>query len=73
MQTTYHIKVKKDYAASVIEDLQKMDAIEIIRNNEEDQVPEWQKNLVTQRIEKYKGKSELLVDENRAFQILDSE
>lgn len=35
----YHIKIKKEYASALIEDLQQIDAIEII----EEPIPEWQK------------------------------
>ncbi len=37
-EVTYHIKIKKEYASSVIEDLQQVDAIEIV-----EEIPEWQK------------------------------
>ena len=30
MAATYHIRIKKDYAIAVIEDLLKMDAVELI-------------------------------------------
>ena len=35
---SYHIRIKKEYASAIIEDLQQVDAIEII----EDQIPDWQ-------------------------------
>lgn len=35
----YHIKIKKEYASAIIEDLKQVDAIEII----EEPIPEWQK------------------------------
>jgi hypothetical protein len=38
--TTYHIRIKKNYAADVIKDLQKMDAVELLQ---EPPIPEWQK------------------------------
>ena len=70
MSLTYHIRIKKDYAASLIEDLQKMDAIELITENE---VPQWQMDEVNQRIKKYENKPELLLDEDVVFKILDAE
>ena len=70
MSLTYHIRIKKDYAASLIEDLQKMDAIELITENE---VPQWQIDEVNQRIKKYENKPELLLDEDVVFKILDAE
>ncbi len=44
--TTYHIRIKKNYAADVIKDLQKMDAVELL---EEPPIPEWQKKEVRKR------------------------
>jgi len=70
MSLTYHIRIKKDYAASLIEDLQKMDAIRLITENE---VPQWQIDEVNQRIKKYENKPELLLDEDVVFKILDAE
>ena len=70
MSLTYHIRIKKDYAASLIEDLQKMNAIELITENE---VPQWQMDEVNQRIKKYENKPELLLDEDVVFKILDAE
>lgn len=45
--TTYHIRIKKSYAADVIKDLQKMDAVELL---EEPPIPEWQKKEVSKRL-----------------------
>jgi hypothetical protein len=45
--TTYHIRIKKNYAADVIKDLQKMDAVELL---EEPPIPEWQKKEVRKRL-----------------------
>ena len=73
MALTYHIRVKKEYATSVIEDLQKMEAIEILTNNEEAEIPQWQMDLVNQRLEKYKDNSALLIEEDPAFKILGTE
>jgi putative addiction module component (TIGR02574 family) len=36
MSTTYHIRIKKEYAAALIEDLQKTDAVELIEKHEDD-------------------------------------
>lgn len=70
MSLTYHIRIKKDYVSSLIEDLQKMDAIELITENE---VPQWQMDEVNQRIKKYENKPELLLDEDVVFKILDAQ
>jgi cell fate (sporulation/competence/biofilm development) regulator YmcA (YheA/YmcA/DUF963 family) len=73
MSVTYHIKIKKDYAASLIEDLQKMDAIDLIKETEEEVVQDWQITTVQQRIEKYQNRPDLLVDEDDVFKMLDAE
>jgi len=73
MSITYHIRIKKEYAASLIEDLQKMDAVEIIKETDEEIVQDWQKTEVERRIEKYRSNPELLIDENEVFKMLDAE
>jgi hypothetical protein len=45
--TTFHIRIKKNYAADVIKDLQKMDAVELLQ---EPPIPEWQKKEVSKRL-----------------------
>ena len=47
MSTTLYVRIKKDYAAAIIKDLQKLDAIELL---EEAPVPEWQKKEVRTRL-----------------------
>jgi hypothetical protein len=44
---TYHIRIKKNYAADVIKDLQKMDAVELL---EEAPIPDWQTKEVRKRL-----------------------
>ena len=54
MNTTYHVRIKKEYAAALIEDLEKMDAVELISDKEEDiDIPQWQMDEVKKRIEYY--------------------
>ena len=50
MKDTYFIRIKKEYAAAVIEDLEKMDAVELIT---EDNVviPQWQIDGVRASVE----------------------
>ena len=50
MPETYHIRVKKEYANPVIKDLQQMDAVELLP----DDVPQWQMDVVGQRMAEYK-------------------
>lgn len=45
--TTLHIRIKKKYAADIIKDLKKMDAVELL---DEAPVPEWQKKEVKRRL-----------------------
>ncbi|MEO6283097.1 MAG: hypothetical protein ABIN80_04030 [Dyadobacter sp.] len=73
MSVTYHIRIKKDYAASLIEDLQKMDAVELIKESDDEIVPAWQKEEVNQRIKKYRDQPDLLIDEDPVFKMLDAE
>lgn len=47
MDDTLYIRIKKDYAADVIKDLQKLDAVELL---EEPPIPEWQKKEVRKRL-----------------------
>jgi hypothetical protein len=63
MSATYHIRIKQEYAAAIIEDLQKKDAVEFVPEEEAFEVPEWQKELVLGRIEKYKDSKDALLDE----------
>jgi hypothetical protein len=60
MPDTYHIRIKKDYAAAVIEDLQKMDAVEFIADNSTD-IPDWQIELGKKELQNIAtGNTELL-------------
>ena len=43
----YYIKIKKEYASAVIEDLQQADAIEIVT----DTIPEWQQKETLRRLQ----------------------
>jgi hypothetical protein len=50
MPDTYHIRIKKEYAAAVIEDLQKMDAVELL-TDENTAIPDWQIELGKKELE----------------------
>jgi hypothetical protein len=45
--TTYFIRIKKGYASDVIKDLEKLNAVELLK---EAPVPEWQKKEVRKRL-----------------------
>ena len=47
MPDTLYVRIKKDYAAAIIKDLQKLNAVELL---EEAPVPEWQKKEVRKRL-----------------------
>jgi hypothetical protein len=61
MADTYFIRIKKDYAADVIEDLQKMDAVEFI-DEENIDIPQWQKDKVLVAKNKVEEDPSLLID-----------
>lgn len=61
MSDTYFIRIKKEYAADVIEDLQKMDAVELI-NEENVDIPQWQIDKVLEAKKKAKDNPSLLID-----------
>ena len=61
MPETYFIRIKKDYAADVIEDLQKMDAVEFI-DEENIDIPQWQKDKVLSAKNKLEENPSLLID-----------
>lgn len=54
-----HLIIKKDYAASLIQHLQKENAIEIIEQ-EDPQIPEWQKEAVRKTLADAEQHPELL-------------
>ncbi len=47
MSDTLFVRIKKGYAAAIIKDLQKLDAVELL---EQPPVPEWQKKEVRKRL-----------------------
>lgn len=59
MSEILHLIIKKDYAASLIQHLQKENAIEIIEQ-EEPQIPEWQKEAVRKTLAYAEQHPELL-------------
>ena len=61
MSETYFIRIKKEYAADVIEDLQKMDALEFINDGNID-IAQWQKDKVLAIKNKVEENPSLLID-----------
>jgi hypothetical protein len=65
MEQTYLVKIKKEYASDVIEDLLQMEAIEVL---EEPAIPEWQKDEVRKRLEEAALFPEKLVSLDNAIE-----
>jgi hypothetical protein len=70
---TYHIKVKKEYAVAVIEDLQKMDAVELIIENDDYEIPEWQQTIVRERMAAYHKNPQQASDFDAAMDDIENE
>lgn len=66
---TYTIKIKKEYASAIIEDLKQVDAIEIM----EEPVPEWQKEESLKRLSEMKANPSSALSEDEFFKALDGE
>ena len=64
----YHIKIKKEYASAVIEDLKQADAIEIV----EEPIPEWQKKESLKRLEEMKQNPSTAISEKDFFKALEN-
>jgi predicted transcriptional regulator len=65
----YHIKIKKEYASSIIEDLQQVDAIEIM----EEIIPEWQKQESLKRLAEMIDNPGSVIEEDRFFDTLEND
>ena len=61
MEDTYFIKIKKDYAAAIIEDLQKMYAVEVI-TEENISIPQWQIDKVREAVKYAEENPSTLMD-----------
>jgi len=67
--TTYLIKIKKEYASAILEDLKQVDAIEIL----EEPIPEWQKQESLKRLAEMKTNPDSQIPEEDFFKKLDEE
>lgn len=65
--TTYSIKIKKEYASAIVEDLKQVDAIEIM----EEPVPEWQKEESLKRLSEMKANPTSALSEEAFFEALE--
>jgi hypothetical protein len=67
MEQIYLVKIKKEYASDVIQDLLQMEAIELL---EEPAIPEWQKEEVKRRLEDAELFPEKLVQWEEAIDLI---
>jgi hypothetical protein len=67
--TTYTIKIKKEYASAIIKDLKQVDAIEIV----EVRIPDWQKEESLKRLSEMIANPSLALSEKEFFKVLGSE
>ncbi len=65
--TTYTIKIKKEYASAILEDLKQVDAIEIM----EEPVAEWQKEESLKRLAEMKANTLSALSEEECLKALD--
>lgn len=65
----YHIRIKKEYASAILEDLKQVDAIEII----EEPIPEWQKKESLKRLQEMKENPSSSISEEDFLKALDED
>jgi MOSC domain-containing protein YiiM len=65
----YRIKIKKEYASALIEDLRQADAIEIL----EEPTPEWQKKETIKRLADMKANPTSTMNEEAFLKAMDEE
>ncbi len=65
----YHIKIKKEYASALLEDLRQVDAIEIIA----EPIPEWQKKETLKRLAEMKADPSSTLNEEQFLKAMDEE
>lgn len=66
---TYTIKIKKEYASAIIEDLKQVDAIEIV----EGPITQWQQEESLNRLSEMKANPSSALSEEEFFKALDNE
>ena len=65
----YTIKIKKEYASAIIEDLKQVDAIEIV----EEPIADWQQTETLKRLAAMKSNPSATLSEETFFKALDNE
>ena len=66
---SYYIRIKKEYACAIIEDLQLVEAIEIL----EDTIPEWQKEETLKRLKEMRANSSSVLSEEDFFKSVNAD
>ncbi len=69
MQTSYHIIIKKEYASAIIEDLQKLDAVEVLPESAYE-IPQWQIDEILKRKNYYQQHPEELISWENAQKMI---
>lgn len=70
MAAIYHIRIKKEYAAAIIEDLQRNDAVELLPEETQSTVPQWQIEEVRTSKKYYKEHPEELISWEDAWKTI---
>ncbi|WP_207497225.1 hypothetical protein [Aridibaculum aurantiacum] len=65
-ENTYVIKIKKEYASAILEDLKQVDAIEILQGS----IPEWQEVESLKRLQQMKDDPSGTLSEEEFFKKL---
>jgi hypothetical protein len=47
----YHIRIKKEYPAALIDDLIKIDALENMESSQQTELPQWQKEALDKELQ----------------------
>lgn len=63
----FHKKIKNGYAEELLNDLTKSCAIEIL----DDEIPEWQKQIILKRLKAIEGDEENMLSEDNFFYNID--
>ncbi len=73
MSATYHLRIKKEYAAAIIEDLQKNDAVEFMPDMRDINVPQWQIDEIRKSKEYYNLHPDELISWDEAWKLIKSD
>lgn len=57
----YHIKIKKEYAAALLDDLIKIDAVENMESSQQTELPQWQKDALDKELNAIQNNPDYLI------------